>query len=116
MASLHMSSNDVEPKDVGGRPPEGIKYGQHKNHMGWDPSGAKELKQAFNVKNQKTAFQADPNFKKWAGVNTVENNNILKHLKSKNKSVSIITESLTSKKDHESNADAGTMLDENNIL
>jgi predicted CopG family antitoxin len=41
---------------------------------------------------------------------------ILKHLKSKNKSVSIITESLNSKKKQDSNTDAGTMLDENNIL
>ena len=32
---LHMSSDDViENTDRGGRPPEGIKYGQHNNAFG----------------------------------------------------------------------------------
>jgi hypothetical protein len=84
--------------------------------MGWDPTGAKELKQAFNPENQKTAFQPDPKFNRKSGTVAVENHNILKHLKSKNKSVSIITESLNSKQKQDSNTDAGTMLDENNIL
>ena len=116
MASLHMSSKEVEDKDLGGRPPEGIKFGQHKNQMGWDPTGAKELKQSFNPENQKTAFQPDPKFKNLAGSVAVENRNMLKHLKSKNKSINIITESLNSKKKQDSNLDDGTMLDENNIL
>jgi len=116
LASMHMSSDDVEEKDLGGRPKEGIKFGQHKNQMGWDPTGAKELKQAFNPKNQKTTFQPDPKFNRKAGNIAVENHNILKHLKSKNKSISIITESLTSTKKNIADIDAGTMLDENNIL
>ena len=50
LASIHMSSDDVEEKDKGGRPPEGIKYGQHKNEFGWDPTGAKTIKQGTNPK------------------------------------------------------------------
>ena len=52
-----MSSDEVEDKDVGGRPKEGIKYGQHANEFGWDPTGKKTIDQAFNPENQKTAFQ-----------------------------------------------------------
>ena len=40
-----MSSNEVLEKDKGGRPPEGIKFGQHKNAFGWDPVGNKQIKQ-----------------------------------------------------------------------
>ena len=50
-----MSSNEVEEKDKGGRPPEGIKFGQHKNAFGWDPVGSKQLKQDFdNTLNELT--------------------------------------------------------------
>ena len=114
LASVHMSSNEVEEKDKGGRPPEGIKYGQHKNEFGWDPAGIKQIKQAFNPENQKTAFQPDPKFKRTVGTVAVES--ILKQFDSKNKSRSIITESLKSSKPTETDTDAGTMLDENNIL
>ena len=57
LASIHMSSDEVEDKDVGGRPKEGIKFGQHDNAFGWDSTGQKTLKQAFDSKNQKTAFE-----------------------------------------------------------
>ena len=53
LASMHMSSDDVEEKDPGGRPKEGIKFGQHKNAFEWDPTGKKELDKAFDIKNQK---------------------------------------------------------------
>ena len=114
LASVHMSSTEVEEKDKGGRPPEGIKYGQHKNEFGWDPVGIKQIKQAFNPENQKTAFQPDPKFKRTVGTVAVES--ILKKFDSKNKSRSIITESLKSSTQSETDSDAGTMLDENNIL
>ena len=114
LASVHMSSSEVEEKDKGGRPPEGIKYGQHKNEFGWDPVGIKQIKQAFNPENQKTAFQPDPKFKRTVGTVAVES--ILKKFDSKNKSRSIITESLKSSTQSETDSDAGTMLDENNIL
>lgn len=45
LASLHMSSN--KEKDPGGRPKEGLKFGQHKHPLGWDPVGAKEQKHAL---------------------------------------------------------------------
>jgi hypothetical protein len=114
MASLHMSSNDVEEKDQGGRPPEGIKFGQHKNAFGWDPIGSKQIKQAFDPENQKTAFLPDPNARKGAGMVATENHNILKYLKSKN--TKLITESIKTAKQKQDDADSGTMLDENNIL
>ena len=63
LASIHMSSDDVEDKDKGGRPPEGIKYGQHKNEFGWDPTGAKTIKQDTDIENQMTTFQPDPRFR-----------------------------------------------------
>jgi hypothetical protein len=107
LATVHMSSKDVEEKDPGGRPKEGIKFGQHKNAFGWDPVGSKQLKQDFNPENQRNAFQ--PNPQRSARQSTAEN--ILKNMKRKR--VSIITESLkTTKPD----PDSGTMLDENNIL
>jgi len=115
LASMHMSSDDVEEKDLGGRPPEGIKSGQHQNEFGWDPTGIKTIKQTFNPENQKTAFQPDPKFKNNATV-AVEHNNILKHLKIKNKGAQIITESLKTVVTTETDKDAGTILDENNIL
>jgi len=106
LATVHMSSKDVEEKDAGGRPPEGIKYGQHKNAMGWDPMGTKQINQAFDVENQKTTFQADPRFKS-------RTENIVKGMRT-NKKVSIITETLKSA--DKLDPDKGTMLDENNIL
>jgi hypothetical protein len=115
LASMHMSSDDVEEKDLGGRPPEGIKSGQHQNEFGWDPTGIKTIKQTFNPENQKTAFQPDPKFKNNATV-AVEHNNILKHLKIKNKGAQIITESLKTAIPTETDKDSGTILDENNIL
>ena len=114
LATVHMSSNDVEDKDKGGRPKEGIKFGQHKNAFGWDPTGAKQIKQAFDPENQKTAFFPDPNARRGAGMVATENHNILKYLKSKGPK--IITESIKSKKNNQPDSDSGTMLDENNIL
>ena len=116
LASIHMSSNDVGEKDKGGRPKEGIKFGQHKNEFGWDPTGIKGIKQEINPEHQKTTFQPDTNFKNRAGAVAVEHHDILKQIKSKNKGASIITESLKSNKISETDTDAGTLLDENNIL
>ena len=116
LATVHMSSKEVEDKDKGGRPKEGIKHGQHKNAFGWDPIGDKQFKQDFDPENQRTAFQPDPNFKNLAG-STIAVESFIKKLKSKKeKGVSIITESLKSNKQTESDKDAGTLLDENNIL
>jgi hypothetical protein len=114
LASIHMSSDDVEQKDKGGRPKEGIKFGQHKNEFGWDPTGAKTLKQAFNPENQSTAFQ--PNIpSQLSKPISAESHDILKYLKGK-KGIKIITESLKNKQQTIENNDIGTMLDENNIL
>jgi hypothetical protein len=112
LASMHMSSDDVEQKDKGGRPPEGIKFGQHKNAFGWDPTGQKGIDQDFNPENQKTTFQADTRFDKTVRPVATENNNILRYLK-KSKGSNIITETLKNKK---KDSDRGTMLDEGNIL
>jgi hypothetical protein len=43
-------------KIKGGRPKEGIKFGQHKNAFGWDPTGKKEIDQAFDAKIKKQHF------------------------------------------------------------
>jgi hypothetical protein len=114
LASMHMSSDDVEQKDKGGRPKEGIKFGQHKNEFGWDPTGAKTMKQAFNPENQKTAFQPDLKSNSFVKPMSTENHDILKHLKGK--SPKMIIESLKTKQQTDENIDLGTMLDENNIL
>lgn len=116
LASLHMSTDDVESKDQGGRPPEGIKFGQHKNAFGWDPTGKKEIDQAFNLKNQMAAFQPNPETDR--GVKTIssENVNMLKQFGIRRKNVKMITETLNHHQTVTNNRDAGTMLDENNIL
>ena len=113
LATVHMSSNEVAEKDKGGRPPEGIKYGQHKNEFGWDPTGKKEIDQAFNVKNQTTAFlPGKPTAEK---TPTAESrHNILNYLKGK--TPKIILESLKSNKIVKSDSDRGSLLDEDNIL
>ena len=110
MASMHMSSNDVEVKDKGGRPKEGIKSGQHANEFGWDPTGKKTLDQAFNLQNQKTTFQPDTRQRKLSI--TAEQKTVLKHFKNQNRQ-KIITETLNQEP---KDIDSGTMLDENNIL
>jgi|TARA_R110000803_G_scaffold90259_1_gene157593 hypothetical protein len=110
LASMHMSSDEVEEKDPGGRPKEGIKYGQHANAFGWDPTGQKTLKQAFDLDNQKTTFQ--PDSRKRQMTMTSESQNILKHFADK-KNKKIISESLNAEP---KDTDSGTMLDENNIL
>jgi hypothetical protein len=115
LATVHMSSNEVEKKDKGGRPKEGIKSGQHKNAFGWDPTGRKELKQAFNPQNQQTSFQPDTRWNRNNRPVSAEGHDILKHLKLKNKGASIITESLKPKQTQD-DSDKNTMLDENNIL
>lgn len=114
LASLHMSSDEVETKDPGGRPKEGIKFGQHKNEFGWDPTGAKELKQTFNPENQRTAFLPDPKSSHTMKPPTTEGHKILQYLK--NKSPEIILESIKSNKNKFTDNDKGTLLDENNIL
>jgi hypothetical protein len=111
LASIHMSSDEVEDKDVGGRPKEGIKYGQHKNSFGWDATGQKTIKQAFDSKNQKTAFQPAPKERKLSF--TTENHNLIKTLKTKYNKSNIITETF---KQTTKNNDTGTILDEDNIL
>jgi hypothetical protein len=113
LATVHMSSNDVEEKDPGGRPKEGIKFGQHKNAMGWDPLGTKQIKQAFDAENQKTAFLPDPRFSK-SSRQAVRAESVLKNMPIPNKKTkNIIAESL---KLNNIDPDAGTLLDENNIL
>lgn len=114
LATVHMSSNDVEEKDQGGRPPEGIKFGQHKNAMGWDPTGGKEIKQAFNPENQKSTFLPDTRSDRKIKVFSSENLDFLKNMKNKNKT--IITESLKTSSEQRDDQDSGTLLDENNIL
>jgi len=111
LATVHMSSKDVEEKDKGGRPPEGIKSGQHDNELGWDPTGQKTLKQRFDPKNQKTAFQPLPKNRKMSF--TAENVNLIQNLKNNFNKSNIITESL---KTNNEKTDEGTMLDEDNIL
>ena len=114
LASIHMSSDSVEQKDLGGRPKEGIKFGQHKNEFGWDPTGAKELKQVFNPENQKSAFLPDPRSSRVVKPPATESHNILRYLK--NKTPEIILESIKSNKNSFDDNDKGTLLDENNIL
>ena len=105
-------TDEVQEKEKGGRPPEGIKSGQHDNELGWDVTGRKTIKQAFDVENQKSAFQPTTRNRKMSF--TTENNNLIKSLKNKyNKTPNIITESL---KDQKTDQDTGTMLDEDNIL
>jgi hypothetical protein len=113
LASMHMSSDDVEEKDKGGRPKEGIKFGQHKNAFGWDPTGKKEIDQSFDVENQKSAFLPDPRRERRLDL---AHEGILKTLKKSKygKTYSIISESIT--KNKKTDSDAGTLLDENNIL
>jgi hypothetical protein len=109
-----MSTDEVEQKDQGGRPKEGIKFGQHKNAFGWDPTGKKELDQAFNPENQKTTFTPDKRFDKAVRPVATENHNILRYLnKNNSKGPNIITETLKNKK---KDLDRGTILDEGNIL
>jgi hypothetical protein len=113
MATMHMSSKDVEDKDPGGRPPEGIKFGQHKNAFGWDPTGKKEIDQAFNAENQKTAFLPNPRRERkldLAAENVIKTLNSSKYKKTN----SMLLESITPTK--LGNSDSGTLLDENNIL
>jgi hypothetical protein len=116
LATVHMSSDDVEEKDKGGRPPEGIKFGQHKNAFGWDPTGKKELDQAFNAQNQMSAFKPNPDADR--SVKTISNEtvNMLKQFEVKRKNIQIITETLNHQQTIIDNRDTGTMLDENNIL
>ena len=113
LASIHMSSDEAETKDLGGRPKEGIKFGQHKNAFGWDPVGNKQFSQDFDTENQKAAFQPNPRIER--GVRTIssESRQMIKQLSSFRKTPSIITESLNTEKQ---DTDAGTLLDENNIL
>jgi hypothetical protein len=113
LASMHMSSNDVEEKDKGGRPKEGIKFGQHKNAFGWDPTGKKEIDQSFDAENQKSAFLPDPRRERKLDL---AHENVIKTMKNSKytKTSNIILESIA--KPNISNSDAGTLLDENNIL
>ncbi len=112
LATVHMSSNEVEDKDKGGRPPEGIKFGQHKNAFGWDPVGSKQLKQDFDPENQKSTFLPDTKRLRHSHLN-VRAESILKNMPTR-KTTNIITESL--KISDTNDNDAGTILDENNIL
>ncbi len=110
LASLHMSSDEVEEKDKGGRPKEGIKFGQHKNAFGWDPIGTKGIDQEMNPENRKSTFTPDPRLR--TRQNMFRTEQILKKM-GKPKQTKLIKESLS---DTTNDPDAGTMLDENNIL
>jgi len=106
LASLHMSSD--EETDPGGRPKEGIKFGQHKNAFGWDPTGAKENNQ-FN-----TTFQPDPRARKVnnsMGRTTTESIATRMNIENYKKKKIMIYEDTKS-----TDTDSGTFLDENNIL
>ena len=107
LASMHMGTDS---DDQGGRPPEGIKSGQHRNAFGWDPLGTKQIKQSFDPQNQKTAFQPDPQRRPKIGTwAKTESSDILKKIK-KSTSTKLLYEN------KETDTDSGTMLDENNIL
>ena len=108
LASIHMSSDDVEEKDLGGRPKEGIKSGQHANSFGWDPTGRKELKQQSNIGNQISSFQ--PAKKQSRPILSKESHDFVNRLK-KNESTKILFE-----RKSRTDRDSGTMLDEKNIL
>ena len=108
LASIHMSSNDVEEKDLGGRPKEGIKSGQHANAFGWDPTGRKELKQQTNIENQRSSFQPAQRERKMSL--SKESKDFVNNL-TKNKSTKILFE-----RKIKQDSDAGTLLDEKNIL
>jgi len=114
LATVHMSSDEVVERDKGGRPKEGIKFGQHKNEFGWDPTGIKGIKQDLNVNNQITAFKPDPNFASKSTSMSVEG--FIKQLKTKYNKKSIISESLKTVETKVDEKDSGTMLDETNIL
>ena len=114
LASMHMGTDS---DDQGGRPPEGIKSGQHKNAFGWDPLGIKQIKQHMDPENQRTTFQPDPRGSRRASTSSPynmrrENIDVLKKINKKNKSLAnqMLYESEKQDKDN------GTMLDENNIL
>tara|TARA_R110000782_G_scaffold59656_3_gene123694 strand:+ start:3148 stop:4971 length:1824 start_codon:yes stop_codon:yes gene_type:complete len=109
MASLHMSSDDPENKDKGGRPPEGIKYGQHANEFGWDPTGAKTIKQGTDPKNFDTTFKPDTRMRgKVTKATAMEHASILKNLNSQKSKV-------LNETDKNSN-NSSSLLDEDNIL
>lgn len=105
LASLHMSSN--EETDKGGRPKEGIKFGQHKNEFGWDPTGAKEMNQF------KTTFQPDPRARKInnsMGRTTTESIASRMNIENFKKKKIMIYEDIIN------DIDTGTFLDETNLL
>jgi hypothetical protein len=114
LASMHMGTDS---DDQGGRPPEGIKSGQHKNAFGWDPLGIKQIKQHIDPENQRTTFQPDPRGSRRASTSSPynmrrENIDVLKKINKKNKSLANQMLYESAKKDE----DSGTLLDENNIL
>ena len=87
-----------------------LNHGQHANAFGWDPTGAKTLKQAFNPENQKTTFQPDLNKRK--RTMRSEAQHVLNYYR-KQKGQKIITETMNSSSEDK---DSGSMLDENNLL
>ena len=110
LATVHMSSKEVEEKDLGGRPPEGIKPEQHKNALGWDPTGKKELQSLSNPDNQKSTFTADTRWDRAVRPVSTESHNIMKYLK--NRQPKMLFESLKTQKQHDTDSDRGTMLDD----
>ena len=107
LASIHMSHDDVMDKDTGGRPPEGIKYGQHRNEFGWDPTGAKTMKGVMNGPD--TTFQPDTRIKgKTTKATAMENANIIKKMSTKKPKIL--------KEDDTNTNISSSLLDENNIL
>jgi hypothetical protein len=117
LASIHMSSDGIEAKDPGGRPKEGIKFGQHKNAFGWDPVGNKQFAQDFNPENQKAAFLPDPRANRAVKNLSKESKDIIDILSNRSiKGPKIISESMKSQSAKQNDLDTGTMMDENNIL
>ena len=102
-----MSSDEVQDTDQGGRPPEGIKYGQHANEFGWDPTGAKTMKGVMN--GPQTTFQPDSRARgKVTKATAMENANIIKKMTSKKSKILNETDTKSSI--------SSSLLDEDNIL
>jgi hypothetical protein len=100
-------TQDEEWMDNVGRPKESGTYGKHKSNLTRDPLGRKEL--------GAPKPDSSPLKHKYRGNSPIHIESIVKNIRNeKVKPKSIITESLT--EEISQDPDAGTMLDENNIL
>jgi hypothetical protein len=112
IASMQISKagedNYVEQEYNGGRPKEGGTYGSHESNLTYDPLGKKELGNA--LKTDKNPIKH--NYRKNSPLAYEE---IIKGVrKDYNKKSKLIQESL--KSDMEKDVDAGTLLDESQLL